>query len=95
LKAFDVLNDKVDPKFLAQAKYEPGATAESVLFKAMQEGKMTNSSYVAQAEIDAKNANEVQGAASDDAKPDEVHGILNMVTSVAKKALGIAEGGNK
>ncbi len=95
LKAFDVLNGKVDPEFLAKAKYEDGATAESVLFKALQEGKMINSAYVAQAEADANNANQVPGSASDDTKPDEVTGILNRVTAIAKKTLGIAEGGNK
>lgn len=95
LKAFDVLNGKVDPEFLATAKYEDGATAESVLFKAMQEGKMINAAYVTQAEADASTANSVAGDASDNMKPDEVTGILNKVANVAKKALGISEGGNK
>lgn len=93
LKAFDMLNGKVDADFLAKEKYEEGATAESVLFKAMQEGKMINAAYVAHAEADAVTANAVPGASSDDAKPDEVTGILNKVTSIAKRTLGIQEGG--
>lgn len=95
LKAFDALNGKVDPDFLAMAKYEEGATAENVLFKALQEGKLINSSYVAQVTADAASANQVPGAASDNMVPDEVTGILNKVTSVAKRTLGIKEGGNK
>jgi ATP-dependent protease ClpP protease subunit len=89
LKAFDVLNGKVDSEYLASAKYEDGATAESVLFKAMQEGKLINAGYVAQAEKDAESANQVPGAASDNTKPDEVTGVLNKVASIAQKTLGI------
>jgi ATP-dependent protease ClpP protease subunit len=95
LKAFDVLNGKVDPDFLNSSKYEDGATAESVLFKAMQEGKMINSAYVAQAEADAANANKVPGASSDNTNPDEVTGVLNKVASVVSKVLGPQEGGRK
>lgn len=88
LKAFDILNGKVDPEFLAEEKYKDGATAENVLFKAMQEGKVINSSYVNQVIIDAENANRVPGATSDNDKVDEVTGILNFVNNTAKKALG-------
>jgi ATP-dependent Clp protease protease subunit len=94
LKAFDALNGKVDPEYLAVAKYEDGATAEKVFFKAMQEGKMIDAAYVAKASLDAANANKVPGASNDDTKPDEVTGILNMVKAVAKKTLGL-EGGTK
>ncbi|TGE36879.1 Clp protease ClpP [Desulfosporosinus fructosivorans] len=93
IKAFDVLNGKVDADFLANAKYVEGATAENVLFKAMQEGKIINAAYVTSAEADAETANAVPGDASDDAKPDEVTGILNKVTAIAKRTLGIQEGG--
>ena len=95
MKAFDVLNGKVDPEFLAKAKDDDSATAESTLFKAMQEGKMINSAYVAQAESDAAKANQVPGASSDNVAPDEVTGILNKVTSVVSKTLGLHEGGKK
>lgn len=92
LKAFDVLNGKVDPVFLNEEKYKDGATAESVLFKAMQEGKLINNSYIEQTTIDAENANKVPGAISDNEKTDEVTGILNFVENAAKKTLG--NGGN-
>ena len=95
LKAFDMLNGKVDAEYLDKAKYEDGATAESVLFKAMQEGKTINAAYVANAETDAKNANKVPGSASDETTPNEVTGVLNRVAAIAKKTLGITEGGNK
>jgi ATP-dependent Clp protease, protease subunit len=88
LKAFDVLNGKVDAAFLNEEKYKDGATAESVLFKAMQEEKVINNSYVSQAVIDAASANKVPGATSDNTNPDEVTGILNLVENVAKKTLG-------
>jgi ATP-dependent protease ClpP protease subunit len=93
LKAFDALNGKVDPEFLAKAKYEDGATAEKVLFMAMQKGKLINAAYLANAELDASTANDVPGGASDSAKPSEVAGILNKVAVIAKKTLGIEEGG--
>lgn len=92
LKAFDVLNGKVDPVFLNEEKYKDGATAEGVLFKAMQEGKLINNSYIEQTTIDAENANKVPGAISDNEKTDEVTGILNFVENAAKKTLG--NGGN-
>lgn len=88
LKAFDVLNGKVDTAFLAEEKYKDGATAESVLFKAMQEGKMVNSTYVDQAQIDAATANDVPGTTSDNTNPDEATGILNFVSNTVKKTLG-------
>lgn len=88
LKAFDMLNGKVDSVFLDEEKYKDGATAESVLFKAMQEGKMINSAYMDQIKIDAENANKVPGAASDNNQADEVTGILNFVKNTAEKTLG-------
>jgi ATP-dependent Clp endopeptidase proteolytic subunit ClpP len=93
LKAFDVLNGKVDADYLAKAKEDDTATAESTLFKAMQEGKMINAAYVDQAAIDAAAANQVAGASTDNNKPDEVTGVLNVVANIAKKTLGIKEGG--
>jgi len=89
LKAFDLLNGKVDMEFLNSEKYVDGATAESVLFKAMQEGKIINAAYVAQAQIDATSANAVPGTTSDNTNQDEVSGILNMVKNVAEKTLGM------
>lgn len=91
LKAFDILNGKVDQAFLAEEKYKDGATAESVLFRAFQEGKVINNSYVAQAQIDAISANLVPGAISDNNNPDEATGILSFVKNVAGKALGKGE----
>jgi ATP-dependent Clp protease protease subunit len=88
LKTFDMLNGKVDAALLNEEKYKDGATAESVLFKAMQEGKMINNSYVAQAQIDAGSANQVPGTTSDNNQVDEVTGILNFVQNAAKKTLG-------
>lgn len=88
LKAFDVLNGKVDAAFLNEEKYKDGATAENVLFKAMQEGKVINTSYIDQAAIDAANANKVPGDISDKNSTDEVTGILNFVANTAKKAIG-------
>lgn len=88
LVAFDALNGKIDQEFLAKAKAEDGATAESVLFKAMQDGKIINSAYVANAAADAANANEVAGAASDGTKPDELTGVLNRAKKIAENALG-------
>jgi ATP-dependent protease ClpP protease subunit len=93
LKAFDVLNGKVDAEFLAKEKYEDGATAESVLFKAMKEGKLINDGYVAAAEVDAQHANEVPGSTNDQSKPDEVTGVLNFVSNVVNKTFGRKEGG--
>lgn len=95
LKAFDVLNGKVDPEFLAKEKYEDGATAESVLFKAMQEGKLIDASYVSNAAKDASTANTVEGDASDNSAPDEVTGVLNLVKNVAEKTIGKLKGGNR
>lgn len=92
LKAFDALNGKVDSDFLNEQKYEDGATAESVLFKAMQEDKMINSAYMNQIKNDAESANKVPGATSDNTNPDEETGILNLVQNVVKKTLG--NGGN-
>jgi ATP-dependent Clp endopeptidase proteolytic subunit ClpP len=96
LKAFDVLNGKVDPEFLEKTKYEDSATAESVLFKATIEGKTINSAYVAQAQEDAKEVNKVEGDSSDNAKVNEskveANGILNKVTEIAQKTLGIKGG---
>lgn len=94
LKAFDVLNGKVDPEFLAKEKYENGATAEGVLFKAMQEGKLIDASYVANAAKDAETVNQVEGAASDNSAPDEVVGVLNRVKNAAEMTVGKLKGGN-
>jgi len=93
LKTFDELNGKVDPEYLASAKYEYGATAEKVLFNAMKEGKLVNSTYVVDALKDAENANKVPGTASDGTKTDEDAAILDRVQNTARKTLGI--GGNK
>jgi ATP-dependent Clp protease protease subunit len=92
LKAFDTLNGKVDPAFLNEEKYKEGATAQDVLFRAMQEGKMINSAYMNQIEIDAQNANKVPGDTSDNDSPDEVTGTLNFVKNIVKKTVG--NGGN-
>ncbi len=92
LKAFDALNGKVDPAFLNEEKYKEGATAQDVLFRAMQEGKMINSAYMNQVEIDAQNANKVPADSSDNSNPDEVTGTLNFVKNIVKKTLG--NGGN-
>lgn len=88
LKAFDALNGKVDPAFLNEEKYKDGATAQDVLFRAMQEGKMINSAYMNQVEIDAQNANKVPADSSDNSNPDEVTGTLNFVQNIVKKTLG-------
>ncbi|OPJ63694.1 head maturation protease, ClpP-related [Clostridium chromiireducens] len=88
LKAFDMLNGKVDPAFLNEEKYKDGATAQDVLFRAMQEGKMINSGFMNQIEADAQNANEVAGTSSDNDGTDEVTGTLNFVQNIAKKTLG-------
>ncbi|RII32887.1 Clp protease ClpP [Clostridium chromiireducens] len=88
LKAFDMLNGKVDPAFLNEEKYKDGATAQDVLFRAMQEGKMINSGVMNQIETDAQNANKVSGSSSDNSNPDEVTGTLNFVQNIAKKTLG-------
>jgi ATP-dependent Clp endopeptidase proteolytic subunit ClpP len=88
LKAFDALNGKVDADFLATEKYKDGATAENVLFMAMQEGKMINSAYVAQAATDAANANAVPGATPPVKDVDEVKGVLAAVQNVAKNVFG-------
>ena len=89
LKAFDILNGKVDPVFLNEKKYKDGVTAESVLFKAMQEGKLINatSEFIQNTLIDAKNVNEVPGSTSDE-DIDEEAGILNFVKNTASKTLG-------
>lgn len=87
LKAFDTLNGKVDPEFLNEEKYKDGATAQDVLFRAMQEGKMINSGYMNQIEKDAQSANKVSGASSDNDITDEVTGTLNFVQNIAKKTL--------
>jgi hypothetical protein len=84
LQSFDALNGKVDPDFLNQEKYKDGATAESVLFAALKAGKLINSAYVAQAEMDAASANQVPGAASPARDADEVKGVLAAVTNIAK-----------
>lgn len=94
-RAFDTLNGKVDPDFLMKARYEDGATPESVLFKALQEGKLISGSYVAQAEADAAGANAVPGAASDNAAPDEVTGVLNLVKNVAERTIQGLRGGSR
>ncbi|WP_297429299.1 head maturation protease, ClpP-related [Clostridium sp.] len=88
LKAFDTLNGQVDASFLTEEKYKDGATAESVLFKAMQEGKLINSTYMNQIKADAQSANQVPGDTSDNSNPDEVTGILNFVKNTAEKTLG-------
>lgn len=92
LKAFDALNGKVDPAFLNEEKYKDGATAQDVLFRAMQEGKMINSGYMNQVIIDSQNANKVPADTSDNSNQDEATGILNFVQNVAKRTLG--NGGN-
>jgi len=92
LKAFDALNGKVDPAFLNEEKYKDGATAQDILFRAMQEEKLINSGYMNQVQIDAQSANQVPGSTSDNNSADEVTSILNFVTNTAKKTLG--NGGN-
>ena len=92
LKAFDMLNGKVDPAFLNEEKYKEGATAQDVLFRAMQEGKMINSGYINNIEKDAESANKVPGSSSDNDSTDEVTGTLNFVQNIVNKTLG--KGGN-
>lgn len=94
LQAFDALNGKVDPEYLAAEKAKPGATAESVALNAMREGKLINSAYMAQAAADAADVNKVPGDTSDDMKPDEVTGVLNKVANIVNRTFG-KEGGNK
>mgnify|MGYP002507804558 CR=1 FL=1 len=94
LKAFEVLNGKVDASFLQEEKFKDSTTAESVLFKATMEGKTINAAYVANAMNDASTANRVNGDSSDNTAPDEVAGVLNRVTNIAKKTLGF-DGGSR
>jgi ATP-dependent Clp protease, protease subunit len=96
LQKFDALNGKVDPEFLAAEKYKDGVTAESVLFAAMQQGKMINSSYVSMALLDAATANAVPGVASDtapgtqaQAAAAEVPAVLSFVQNIAKRAFNM------
>jgi ATP-dependent Clp protease protease subunit len=88
LKAFDVLNGKVDSEFLQKEKYENNSTAQDVLFRATVEGKTVNTAYLQNTLQDAANANEVPGESSDPKNADEAAGILNFVQKVANKTLG-------